>query len=241
MAARNASADHGRVEELPVEDQVAVDAERRPRPRWSRRTAHRPSSVPGSASTTARKRADQCRQVRLVLVVEVDLSGPAPTCPAAAGWTAASGCLRNTLKTSSRKPSTPRSSQPRTIVELRGLDRRIAPVEVGLLGQERVLVELAAARLPGPGRAAEERDPVVGRPRPTLGVRGRPGRATGTSPRHRAVARGRECLEPADAASLEWFMTRSRIDPDATPVGLADEPVEVGLGAEPRIDRASGR
>src|SRR3546814_14904891 len=42
-------------------------------------------------------------------------------------------------------------------------DIRIAPVEVGLLFQEGVVVILAGGRVPFPGRAAEIADPVIGR------------------------------------------------------------------------------
>ena len=48
-------------------------------------------------------------------------------------------------------------------VEQRILHVRIVEIEVGLAGQKIVQVILAAARVPLPGRAAEDRQPVVGR------------------------------------------------------------------------------
>ncbi len=55
-------------------------------------------------------------------------------------------------------------------VQHRRLHRRCAPVEVGLLRQERVQVVLPGRRVEGPGGTAEEADPVIRRPAAGRGV-----------------------------------------------------------------------
>ena len=117
---------------------------------------------------------------------------------------------------------------------LGGLDGRLAPVQVGLLGQERVLVELAPPRLPRPARAAEERDPVVRRQRRPVG--GEPGRVPPQVPVGvGVVARLATRLEPRAAVAR---VVHHEIEDQAHPaaVGLGDEPVEVGVGPEHGVD-----
>src|SRR5262245_8513709 len=60
--------------------------------------------------------------------------------------------------TSTRNPSTPRSSQKRSTSYI-----GIAPVQIRLLWQEAMQVVLAGSRLARPGRSAELRQPIVGR------------------------------------------------------------------------------
>ena len=111
---------------------------------------------------------------------------------------------------------------------LGGLDGRRPPVQLGLLDEERVEVELLAARdpLPSPARrrttpscsaAAVRRRARAGRvaPQVPVGVRAGPCR--------------REATGTRGAASLVWFITRSRITRIPRCVGRLDEPVEVRL------------
>ena len=92
--------------------QLAARAPGRPR------TARRPSSARDTNRPAPGTRLEEAGQLRPVLVVQVDLAVVrAPAAAAGAGWSSSSASLKNALKTSSRNPSTPRSSQPRTIVE----------------------------------------------------------------------------------------------------------------------------
>ena len=111
--------------------------------------------------------------------------------------------------------------------------RRVSPVHVGLLGQERVHVELAADLVPGPRRTAEERGPVVrllDAPEavldaiaPEIPIAVRAGRV---APRFLEPAMGR--------AGVVHHQVEH--DPDAAAVRLGDQPIEVVEGAEQRID-----
>src|SRR5215813_7293049 len=58
---------------------------------------------------------------------------------------------------------TPPQPEPHHIID-GGAHLRIAPVQVGLLGQERMIIVLAGRFVVGPGAAAECRQPVVGWP-----------------------------------------------------------------------------
>src|SRR5205085_243346 len=50
------------------------------------------------------------------------------------------------------------------------LNARVVHIEIGLLAQEIVQIILPAARIPGPGRAAKDRLPIVGRRTIRFGV-----------------------------------------------------------------------
>ncbi len=103
----------------------------------------------------------------------------------------------------------------------RRLHLRVAPVEVGLLGEERVQVVLAGGLVERPGRTAEQRLPVVGRAAVRRGIpphvpvppRTRPGRSGIDEP---VVPIGR--------------VVRHEVDehPDVPLVTGGEEPVEVG-------------
>ena len=80
------------------------------------------------------------------------------------GMSGSAGSLPMRCTTSMRKPSTPRSSQKRSTSCIAADDLGVAPVEVGLLGQEGVQVPLLGGVVPRPrGAAAERRRPVVRR------------------------------------------------------------------------------
>ena len=117
-----------------------------------------------------------------------------------------------------------------------GFEQRLAhvgivKVEVGLRGQEVVQVILAAPRVPGPGRATEHGQPVVG------------GRAV--RPRvcpHVPVMFG---VGLAGAALFEPLVRVGGVrdylvdhDLEAKLVGPGDEPVEILQRAEQRVNRA---
>ena len=85
-------------------------------------------------------------------------------------WSRRLATLNSQCATSTRKPSTPRSSQKRSTSSNIAGDVGVAPVEVGLGGVEEVEVPLGALSRAGrrvldtgPRGPAEDRDPVVGR------------------------------------------------------------------------------
>ena len=132
---------------------------------------------------------------------------------------------------SSRKPSTPRLEPEAGDAEQRLDDLGIVQVEVRLLLQEVVQVILAATRLPLPGDAAEDREPVVGRAAVAPGVG--PDVPVGL----RVVPRLAALQEPA---MLVAGVARHEVDqdPQAQAVGLLEHPVEVVERAEDRVDVA---
>ena len=117
---------------------------------------------------------------------------------------------------------------------LGGLDRLLPPIQVRLLREERVEVELLPPRLPLPGRAAEDRQPVVGRQRRAVGVEA--GRVGPQVPvRVRALTRGPARPEPG---VLVGGVVHDQVEdhPQAAPMGLVDEAVEVGLAPVGGVD-----
>ena len=155
-------------QELPVEDEVAVAVSAPRRPRSSRRTARRPTSArarvddgPEPADEGRAGPAGRCRRG--------GPGGSRPSSRAGVGLDGSPGCLRKTLNVSSRNPSTPRSSQPRTMSNCAASTRGYAPVELGLLGQERVVDRTgrAPARRSRPARRTTRpsRSAAAARPR----------------------------------------------------------------------------
>ena len=116
-------------------------------------------------------------------------------------------------------------------LEQRVLHGAVVEIEVRLLGEEIVQVVLAAARVPLPGRAAEDRQPVVGRRAVRLGVG--PDVPVGLG----IVAARTAFPEPG---MLVGGVRDDRIDHHAQPepVRLVDQRVEIGERAEHRIDVA---
>ena len=145
------------------------------------------------------------------------------------GSSGSAGSLPMQWMTSARKPSTPRSSQNRSTSCMRLDELRVRPVEVGLLGQEQVQVPAAAS----PGRRS--------RPAAAAGT-GTPGSSCWAARRRRgpAVAPDVEVRVLAEPRVLDRGVVRDPVeqDPEAPVVGLGDEGVGVGQGAEDRVDVA---
>ena len=148
------------------------------------------------------------------------------------GIVGASGSLPRQCTTSMRKPSTPRSSQKRSDVVHGGLDLRVRPVQIGLLGQEecRYYCPVASSHVQA-GAAAERGEPVVGRPPPGAG------RATRTSPRF-GLSRDERALD--EPGMLVAGVVRHPVEehPHAALVRFGEQAIEVGERAEERIDVA---
>ena len=122
----------------------------------------------------------------------------------------------------------PVEPEPHDVVE--GIvDLRVPPIQVRLLRQEVVEVELARGVVPGPGRAAERRSPVVGR-RP-VGPAVGPDVPVATL-RRAARARVHEPRMPVAR------VVGHEIDQHAHPAigGLRHQPIEIIDRAEVRID-----
>ena len=141
--------------------------------------------------------------------------------------------LNSPCATSTRKPSTPRSSQKRSTDVEHVADLGVAPVEVGLGAVEEVEVPLAVLH-PRPRRAAEDRAPVVGRlgavaARPVAEevarALGLPGRGGQRGPEPRVLGRGVVGHQVDDHLEAEG-------------VGRGDQRVGVGERAEERVDVA---
>ena len=116
-------------------------------------------------------------------------------------------------------------------VELRVLHVGVVEVEVGLAGEEIVQVILHAPAVPGPGAAAENAQPVVGRRAVGLGV----------GP-HEPVGAIVGAVEPAllEPGMLVRAVADDLVDDDLEPerVRLFHQPVEIAQRAEDRIDVA---
>jgi hypothetical protein len=116
-------------------------------------------------------------------------------------------------------------------VEARGADRRVVPVEVRLLGKERVQVVLAGLLVEGPCRTTEIRAPVVGGPPPARRI-----------PPHVPVAARVVTTRPR---SLEPRVQVRRVvqdqvedHADTAAAGRLDEQLEVLHRPERRVDGA---
>ncbi len=126
--------------------------------------------------------------------------------------------------------------EPQDGAELVG-DGRAVPVEVGLLGGEQVQVPVAGGAVgvlrAGPGRAAEDGLPVVGRQFAVLALAGTEVVALAQRGRG-ALAQG--ALEPL---VLVGGVVGDEVhdDPQAQRVGVADQRVRVQQGAEHRVHR----
>jgi hypothetical protein len=221
-----------RADQLPVEDEVAGPGEGgRPlraaieqladREAVRKRVHQRPE---------ARKELDE---IRLVAIVDVDLAGP---------------CRRARLDRVREQVRMLQEHvehvEPKAVdaafepapnhAHLGHLDLRVSPVQVRLLRQERVLVELAPPRLPGPGRATEERDPVVRRQR--FAIRVDAGRIAPQIPVGvGVVARPPAGIEPG---VLIAGVVHDEVEdqPHAPAMDLVEEAIEIGFGAEDRVD-----
>ena len=112
-------------------------------------------------------------------------------------------------------------------------DLRVGPVQVGLLGREQVQVPLPV-RHPGPGRAAEDRRPVVRRlaRRPAAAV------AEDVAGPLRAARAAASAAANHACWSEVWLGTRSTVTRMPQRVRVGDQRVEVGERAEQRIDVA---
>ena len=117
------------------------------------------------------------------------------------------------------------------VVQLSCAHVRVVEIEVGLTGEKVVQVVLTAPRLPLPGHAAEDRQPVVRR----RAVRARVGPHVPVGPG--VVAALAALAEPGVAIG---GVAENLVDDDlqAQTVRLLHDAVEVGQGAEQRIDVA---
>jgi hypothetical protein len=116
------------------------------------------------------------------------------------------------------------------VVERRLADLRVVEVQIRLRAQEIVQVVLPAARLPGPGDAAEYRQPVVRRRAvlarigPHVPVRLRIGAALAA------------LLEPGVlAGAVAQHLVDDDLEPEA--VGLGHQPIEIRQRAKHGVDR----
>jgi hypothetical protein len=178
--------------------------------------------------------ADEIREVGLIPIEPVILTSPRGGA-IAIGVRAQVRVLQEGVEHVEPEPVDAARQPASHDVELRLLDAGGAPVELGLLDEERVEVELLAVRVPLPPRPAEEREPVVGRKRAAVAVVARgiaPQVPVGVRPAAR-LARG------AEPGVLVARVVQHEVEdhPQATPVRLVDQPVEIGLAAEHRIDR----
>ena len=131
-----------------------------------------------------------------------------------------------------RNPSTPRSSQNRSVSAMASRTAGVVPVEVGLLGREAVVVPGAGHGVPRPGRAGRERGlPVGGRV---------VGRALVPQVPGPLGAAGRRRPRGQEPGVLVAGVVGHPVEqhPQAPVVGLADQGVDRGQRAEQRVDVA---
>ena len=193
-------------------------------------------AVPGRASTMSRNSARSIVQLGLVLVVAVLLAVP--------GDRAARrdlrvrghvGGLDERVEDVEPEPiDAAVEPAPDHRPHLRA-KRGAAPVHVGLLGQERVEVELLSPGLPLPGRPAEPREPVVRRLRSTVAIP--PGRIP---PEIEVGERsGPRLARLHEPRMLVAGVVHHEVEDDADASSMAglDQPIEVGQRPEDGIDR----
>ena len=147
------------------------------------------------------------------------------------------GGLAMPCATSMRNPSTPRSSQNRSVFSRSSKTSGFSQLRSGLFGVEQVQVPLAGIAVglddPGPRGAAEDRHPVVRR----VDAAG-PGAVAEDVALALRRCRGSRPARPetTDAAELVWLGTRSIVTFDAQPVGRVRS-----AGPAPRSRRTAGR
>ena len=205
-----------------------------------RRSSGRPGSPRAPGASAGRRRAPRAGPTSARRAGALDhgvragsRSTPLPgSSPSATTWSRRPASLSRPCATSTRKPSTPRSSQNRRTVLEHVADLGVAPVEVGLGGVEEVQVPLAV-RHPGP-RRRRRRPNASCSAAPRRSARGR--RGTGSAPAPGCPG----ALASAawnQACSLEvWLGTRSTITRSPSSWARGDQRVGVGQGAEQRVD-----
>ena len=171
-----------RADQLPVEDEVMIVVGELGRPLRSAIEQLADREPAGIRVDERPEPPEQFGELGLVAVELVDLAGRTPSGRHATGFDGRSGSLRNTLKTSRRKPSTPRSSQSRTIASW-------PPRPPGCASSGRAARAGTCAGRTGRGADPTSR-PTRRRTTPSCSAaaasrrpRRRPGRATGTSRR----------------------------------------------------------
>jgi hypothetical protein len=147
-------------DEVEVEDEVALRRVRAGLP-WIRRE-QLANGHPAAAFVDDRPElGEEFLQLGLVLVVGVALPVVRPTAQHPARVRRQLDMLEERVEDVEPEAVDAAIEPAANHVEHRGADVGVAPVEVRLLGQERVQIELAPFRVPSPGRATEIRDPVV--------------------------------------------------------------------------------
>ena len=220
-------------QELPVEHDVAIRGQRRGTLRRpDEQLAHRhPARAPRRPSTEP---GHEGRQVRLVDVEAVDLARPrrvSPTTRIGRHVRVLEEHVEGVEAVAVHAPLGPAADH----VELGPLDLLDPPVELRLLGQERVVIELPTARVRRSRPARRTRTPSCSVEAAGRGVDA--GRVTPDVPVGvRTLARGARGDEPRVlVAGVVHDQVEDHPDPEA--VGLRDEAVEVRLAPEPCIDR----
>ena len=222
----------GRLEQGPVEDEVTIGGEAGGGLHGAvEQLAH--GHPAGRLVEDRPEAADERREVRLVTVVQVDL--PVPRGPARPGRVGSQlGILEEGVEDVQPEPVDAAGQPAADHLELGRLHAGCPPVHLRLLDQEGVVVELLATRLPAPARPAEVRDPVVGWQRRAGRIA--PGRVAPQVPigvRTGAIGARRDEPRMGVAGVVH---DQVEDDPDPAAVRLRDQPVEIRLRSEQRID-----